>query len=313
MTLKRSGPDIQALAEMLRYKRPHGSKSERKFINRFIRPLGVEEDDHGNFYLRVGDSKVLWSAHTDSVHRTAGKQKIVLEGTNLRLATGETSNCLGADNAAGVWILREMIFANVPGLYVFHRQEESGGVGSDYFSKYNRHLLDGIEAAIAFDRRNTGSIITHQWGGRTASDTFAKSLAKIIGLGHKPDDGGTFTDTASYMDLIPECTNVSVGFSSEHSAKETLDLSYLLDLRNAMVGFDETQLIIKRDPSVAEPMFGGYGYASSRDSYDRLKDLIKRYPDEVADFMEMLSIDPEEIEEHVWSSYGYSTYHNERV
>lgn len=319
MTLKTNGPDIATLVEMLRYRRPHNSKSERKFINRFLRPLGAEEDDFGNLYLKIGDSpRVLWSAHTDSVHRTPGKQRVVLDGTKLRLATGETSNCLGADNAAGVWILREMIFARVPGLYIFHRLEESGGQGSEHFATHNRHLLDGIEAAIAFDRRNTSSIITHQWGGRTASDAFAKSLAKIIGMGHKPDDGGTFTDTASYQDLIPECTNVSVGFSGEHSAAETLDLDYIYDLRQAMVGFDESQLIIKRDPTVVEPTFGRYsglygGYGSSRDDYAKLRDLCKKHPDEVADFLEMMSIDPSELEDHIWSSYGYSTYQYEKM
>jgi putative aminopeptidase FrvX len=308
-----------ALAEMLRYRRPHGSKSERRFINRFLRPLGCESDDEGNLYLAVGDDpKILWSAHTDSVHRNPGKQKIVMRENKIKLASTESiSNCLGADNAAGVWILTEMIRAKVPGLYVFHRQEESGGIGSQYFASTHTKMLAGMQAAIAFDRRRTKSIITHQWGGRTASDAFAKSLALHLGLDHKPDDGGTFTDTASYSEIIPECTNVSVGFENEHSAAETLDLPYLLDLRQAMVGFNQDQIVIERDPSVIEPQFGRYGgYATTSLSYghrgyERLKSLCERYPGDVADFLEMVGIDPDEIEEHIASSYSYASYARE--
>jgi hypothetical protein len=327
--MKPAHADYEALIAMLLYRRPHGSNSERDFIKRFITSLGAECDNQGNRYLKIGDSpRILWSAHTDSVHITAGKQRIALKGTKLKLHREEKeSNCLGADNAAGVWMLREMILAGVPGLYVFHRQEETGGVGSKYFAAHNQHLLQGIEAAVAFDRRRTQSIITHQGWGMTASDAFARSLAFALGMDHKPDDGGIFTDTANYSDIIAECSNVSVGFVNEHSRDETLDVEYLFKLRDAVINADLSSLIIERTPG-DDGWHNSFRSYNSRfsDPYDRetmsltsgsqfarLRELARSRPDDVADFLEMNGVTAEEIEDHIWSSLGYSTYPSDKL
>jgi hypothetical protein len=315
-------PDYKALVAMLSYRRPHGSKAEKEFIKRFITSLGAVSDEFGNRYLTVGESpRVMWSCHTDSVHRMGGRQrvasKMVDERYILKLSESEkTSNCLGADNAAGVWMMREMIIAGVPGLYVFHRQEETGGHGSTHFAKNSRHLLTGIEAAIAFDRRRKHSIITHQGWGMTASDEFANSLADMLGMGHKPDSGGIFTDTANYSDIIPECSNISAGFENEHSVNETLDVTYLLDLRDAIIDrFSENDLVIAR--TAGDDGYGKSGYHSfssyrdpitSGSDYHRLRELCRTRPEEVADWLEMNGVTPEEIEDHIFSSYGYSSF-----
>lgn len=253
---------LNDLIAMLEYRRPAGSKSERKFINRFIRTLGAKPDSYGNWHISVGNNPtVLWSAHTDSVHRTPGRQKLIIDAhsdkPSISVAHGE---CLGADNGAGCWVLREMILAGIPGHYVFHREEESGGNGSRWIAKHLDKLVGSFKAAIAFDRRATTSIITHQWGGRCCSDTFAKSLGEAMGLPMVLDDGGSFTDTASYTDLIGECTNVSVGYFREHSSDETLDLLYLFDLRDAMVAFDASKLVFERKPGEKDPdLWAGWG------------------------------------------------------
>lgn len=248
----KGAPDsFRELAQMMAYRRPHGSKTERKFINRFIRPLGVKFDDMGNMYKIVGDEPptILWSSHTDSVHRMGGKQKMVLSSTGmLKLKRGEQSNCLGADNAAGVWMCIEMIKAGIPGLYVFHRQEESGCVGSQHFAETQRELLKTIKAAVAFDRRGTSEVITWQMCGQTASDAFAQSMCDLLGMDHKPSDNGIYTDTASYEAIIPECTNIAVGFYSEHSQRESLDVYYLAKLRDAVLAADFSKLVIDRKP-----------------------------------------------------------------
>lgn len=245
---------LNDLIAMLEYRRPANSKSERRFINRFLRPFEHIVDGYGNIHIAVGDAPtILWSAHTDTVHKTPGRQRLIVdahsEKPTISVAHGE---CLGADDGAGCWLLREMILAGVPGHYIFHREEESGGCGSSWLAKEKAHVIGKYKAAIAFDRRGTHSIITHQWGGRCCSDTFAKSLAVAINLPLTLDDGGSFTDTASYTDLIGECTNVSVGYSREHSSHEELDLLYLFDLRDAMVAFDETKLSFERKPGEVE-------------------------------------------------------------
>ncbi|MGE5510381.1 MAG: hypothetical protein ACM31O_03905 [Bacteroidota bacterium] len=247
------------LLEMLSYRRPHKSKSERRFIRRFIRPLGVQQDEYGNLYKVVGEKpNILWSCHTDTVHRDGGRQRLYLDRKEytLRLdAREKKSNCLGADDGAGVWLMREMIRAGVPGLYVFHRNEEHGCKGSNHIAR-TKTLLSGIEIAIAFDRRNTGSVITFQHGGRCCSDTFAAQLAGLIGLGHALDDGGVYTDTAEYTELVSECTNLSIGYSGEHTAKETLNVIYLFELRERMLSADFSQLRAVRDPASKDYRWG---------------------------------------------------------
>lgn len=247
--------DWAKLASMIMYRRPHGSRTESKFINRFLRPLrriGAETDAFGNWLVRVGppSPRILWSAHTDTVHSTGGKQDVDLQDGILRLSSYERiSNCLGADNTAGVWLLLEMIAAKVPGLYVFHRGEECGGLGSSWIAKNTPELMNGIDFAIAFDRRSDCSVITHQWGGRTCSSDFAKSVIALLPtLELMEDDGGTFTDTANYEEHVSECTNISVGFDHEHGSGETLDVMYLAKLREAVLAADWSKLVTKRTP-----------------------------------------------------------------
>ncbi|BCJ91816.1 hypothetical protein IZ6_25510 [Terrihabitans soli] len=171
---------LNLLLEMLQTKRPAGSKAERRFIKRYLKPLGCSQDGFGNLILRIGDAPVLWSSHTDTVHREGGTQHVVLEGVIARLAANSKSNCLGADCTAGVWLMVEMIRAGVEGLYIFHREEECGGRGSRFIATRTPELLDGIKYAIAFDRYGYQSVITHQFD-RCCSDEFGVSLSKALG------------------------------------------------------------------------------------------------------------------------------------
>jgi len=234
------------LMEMLTYKRPHGSKSERKFVNRFLMPLGLRQDGFGNYYKVIGTfPNILWSSHIDTVHRDSGRQAVAFKDGWL---TAPNSTCLGADDGAGVWLMREMILANVPGLYVFHRDEEMGGTGSNWIAKHNPGFLKGIRMAIAFDRKGTRSVITHQNGSRCCSQAFALSLCKALGESWEPDDSGVFTDTAFYTDLVPECTNISVGYYEQHTKGERLYVPFLLDLCDVLTSMDVGSLVIERTP-----------------------------------------------------------------
>jgi hypothetical protein len=237
---------------MLTYKRPSGSDAERDFVRRYLLPLGVKPDAAGNLIHRIGDAPVLWSCHTDTVHRTSGRQMVRLNGKGvISLARKAPSNCLGADDTAGVWLLCEMIRAGTPGLYVFHAGEEIGGKGSKHIAENTPELLTGIQYAIALDRKGRTSVITHQ-GARCCSDAFAKSLGDALKLGMKPDDSGLFTDTANYRSLVPECSNLSVGYEQAHSDRETLDTEFLVALRDQLLRLDVETLPVTRDPSVTE-------------------------------------------------------------
>ena len=61
--------------------------------------------------------------------------------------------------------------------------------------------------------------------------------------------------------IIPECTNLSVGYHNAHSARENQEIDYLLKFRDALVKVDWESLVTDRDPSVKEySSYGYYGY-----------------------------------------------------
>lgn len=299
--------DIETIIAMLSYRRPAGSASEMAFIKKFIIPLGAKMDKHGNWRLRIGDKPtMLWSSHTDSVHCSEGYQKVDYDGKFISLPASSKSSCLGADCAAGVWIMSEMIKAKVPGLYVFHFAEEIGCVGSHAIVDKEPGLLKGIQAAIAFDRRGTAEVITHQ-GVRTASDAFAKSMALQLPSRFKPSDKGMLTDTKHYRGLVPECTNISVGYYNEHKPHEALDTHHLIELRNHMVKFDQTKVVIERDPlapdqkkltmkDIGKSSFGSLRYRRE----ETLRDLVWHHADKVAAFLENTGVTFDQLHDAIY-------------
>lgn len=294
---------LATLWQMLAYKRPAWGKAEKSFIKRFLAPLGGTTDAKGNIIIEIGSAPVLWSCHTDTVHNDDGRQTIYLDRDQKNHVFSD-ADCLGADDTAGIWLMTEMIRAEKPGRYVFHRAEEVGGIGSTFIARHNKDVLKGIDIAIALDRKGTSSIITHQSCGRCCSDDFALSFAKALGGGFEPDDTGTFTDTANYVDDIAECTNLSVGYYHQHTKNEYLDVSFLQDLRDRLVTLDYGALTVKRRPGELDPAdrwFGsaygsGSAYASTRRSstrpslwdeweIDDIERLVELYPRQIAELL----------------------------
>jgi len=249
----------------LSIKRPHGSQTNVKFTAwlkdnlPFDLQQGSFYDGAGNLHVdnRSKDShKTLFVAHVDTVHRNEGKNKIAKTKTHWR-AKGDV---LGADDGAGVALLMHLIHANVRGYYIFTQGEERGGVGARYLAEKMPDLLREFDRAIAFDRRGIDSVITHQGWGRCCSDVFGTALADALMNGHDAlmmlnDDTGVYTDTAEFTELIPECTNISVGYAREHTQEESLDLLYYQQLSVAVLSVDWDGLPVERDPSFVEPVY----------------------------------------------------------
>ena len=302
----------QELVNMLTHRRPARSKTEVAFVDHYIDSLPqIYSDSYGNRYCKIGKApSVLWSCHTDTVHTKDGNQSIVIDGDNVRLAkTEKQSSCLGGDDSAGVWIMRQMIKRRIEGLYIFHRDEEVGGLGSDFIAKNNARELEHIQVAIALDRRGYDSVITHQ-GLRTASDDFAKSLSKQLGGLYKPDSGGTFTDTANYKHLIPECSNLSCGYNDAHSALESQNIRFASQLLDRLCEIDFSKITVARNPAdIDDDLYYSRGSSffdddwhftkparrSRRDTYQELLDLVSLYPREVADFLESQGFTADDI------------------
>ena len=183
------------------------------------------------------------------------------------------SSVLGADDKLGCYIMCKLILNGTEGLYVFHIGEECGGIGSSYIATSTPEVVAGMNYCIAFDRYEYGHIITHQSGGRCCSDDFVDGLAAKLNPLLPPkqqmsgNSGGSFTDSANYTKLIPECTNVSVSYKSQHTSREHFDLVWFNDiLVPALLNITWHDLPVARDPNeVSTPYSSRYssGYTSS--------------------------------------------------
>ena len=133
-----------------------------------------------------------------------------------------------------------MMSHNIPGLYYFFIGEERGGIGSNKLSLiYDKvSYLKEIKRCVSFDRRNYHSVITSQLGRRCCSDEFGTALCKEYnknGLDLSLDPTGIYTDSASFIDDIRECTNISVGYFHEHTGQEYQNMNYLISLCEASI------------------------------------------------------------------------------
>jgi hypothetical protein len=92
----------------------------------------------------------------------------------------------------------------------------------------------------------------------------AKQLNLKTNLFYKIDETGVYTDSAEFVDYIPECTNLSVGYLNEHTTRESQDLYHLNKLALASIGVDWEKLPTKRDASRKESKWDSK-FSSKRD------------------------------------------------
>ena len=303
---------MYSLIEMLRYKRPQGSSTQQEFCERFLEPHFGLPDRDGNYILRIGDNpKICFASHHDTVHKTEGLQQLVVTNNVVSVADPTVSSCLGADCTTGVWLMMGMIEQGIEGVYVVHAAEEIGCIGSAALVKSNPYWLAHIDAVISFDRYGDNSVITHQMGMRTASDDFATSFADALDMPQlAADKHGSYTDSNEYANVVPECTNISVGYYGQHGVNETQDLEYADLLMYALTQADWTKLVISRDPSLYETHYEDdwwgqnwsrlYGkddgkYIEPIDDYDResMIGLVTDNPAAVADLLMGLGYTPD--------------------
>lgn len=253
---------VNTLDTALSLKREHGGETEAKFVAwlcKQVTPTMI--DGGGNIHVELGKSRTIFTAHTDSVHHEEGENKIRKTLTHWH-ADGAA---LGADDGCGIALMLHMIAAGIPGRYIFFRGEECGGIGSNWLASEMPQLLKRYDRAIAFDRAGLSDVITHQAGGRCCSDVFANALAdamNVNGLMYTPDNTGVYTDTAEFTGLIPECTNLSVGYAHQHGDKEELNLLHFLAVADVVTKIDWEALPTNRDPKAKEPRYSRYGKAS---------------------------------------------------
>ena len=249
----------------LQLKRPHGSVTEMLYVKWLCEQIeaagyGYDFDAHGNVWV-IADAKspVLFTAHTDTVHHTDGKQAIgqyVTANGHVMLMTSGAPDVLGADDGTGCVILLELLSRGVAGTYVWFRGEEVGCLGSKAFAKMDiaAYYLDGIKYAVAFDRAGYSDVVSVQRGSACCSDEFAYELSVALSKAGEANDllfapaRGVYTDTAELTKLIKECTNISVGYFYQHTNQEYQDVTFLEQLIEALCVIDWEAL-----PSIGVP------------------------------------------------------------
>jgi len=237
------------------------------------------EDEFGNLSVKIGDSDVMFTSHLDTATSALSSVFHVFDGDIIKT---DGKSILGADDKAGVTIMLHMIEKEIPGLYYFFLGEEVGCLGSKEVAKEQKiNKIDGINKVISFDRRGTTSVITYQSSRRCASDEFGKALSKELNrvdetFKYQTDDTGVLTDSVQFVSIYPECTNISVGYQSEHTFSESQDIAHLEKLAIACTKVDWVGLPVKRDPSTTEYKSYGYGgyYGGYYDNYSSKR--IKR-------------------------------------
>ena len=235
--------------QLTNYTYPHGTEG---FLKSHL-PQGYKTDKWGNFYYLVGETpSTMFTCHLDTA--CSKQQKVTHVQTHNMIKT-DGKTILGADDKAGMVVILTMIQNKVPGLYYFFLGEEVGCIGSGHLSRnwedvgFSKH----INKVVSFDRRGNGSVITHQFYGRCCSDEFAEELSTRLSstseeLKLRPDDTGVLTDSAQFMGIVSECTNISVGYYREHTTSESQDIEYLQKLCKVVCKINWENLPVMRDP-----------------------------------------------------------------
>jgi hypothetical protein len=247
--------------QLTKWTYPYGSE---EFLEIYL-PSGVKKDEHDNYYIVIGDNAptTMFACHLDT---SCSKHEKVTHRQSSQFIRTNGKTILGADDKAGMVLVLYMIEKKIPGLYYFFIGEEVGCVGSGDLAKTwkKNDFSKTVNKIVSFDRRGTDSIITHQFYGRCCSDEFAKELSKRLSdtklVSMKPDSTGVMTDSAKFMGIVPECTNISVGYYKEHTHDEHQDIEFLQNLCRAVTMIDWDSLPVKRDPSVEDDYGYYYGY-----------------------------------------------------
>jgi len=188
------------------------------------------------------DSRIMWTCHLDTADH-APKHVVFTRSKNKcgdEIIETDGKSILGADCKMGAAIMIKMIEAGVPGWYAFFAGEEVGRIGSKALAdrvakrKESDPSVRMPDLCISLDRMNMSDIITRQSGRECCSPTFALALASIFNkhpdMYYKPCPNGSFTDSYSFVDLIPECTNISVGYAHQHTKWEEQNMTHAENL-----------------------------------------------------------------------------------
>ena len=252
-------------------------------------------DAHMNVVVDNGGT-TCFTAHQDTVDNKLGLNSLVIDDAGMLSVEG--GGVLGADCGSGMYIMIRMILASKSGLYVFFSTEEQGRIGSSAYK-----MPATITKCVSFDRKGTDNLITHQMGERGCSDAFADAFIASFSLPYQKDPTGSFTDSYTFFDTVPECINLSVGYYNQHTKNESQDVPFLENLVDACIALDWESMPVDRDPTTVEwedqdwdwykqggKKYESKYYGSYKPTVRSIDDFVYEYPWAVADLLEAYGI-----------------------
>ena len=141
-----------------------------------------------------------------------------------------TGSPIGGDDRCGVAIMLHLLSRKIPAVYLFCDKEEVGCMGSEEFLYSScDYLLSRCSCYIGLDRRGKQDAAVYTYE--------SQSLLNIVKKYGYEKKLGSVTDIAIIQDEYPKAAvNLSVGFFSEHTTMEYIDVS----------AFERTALIVPK-------------------------------------------------------------------
>jgi hypothetical protein len=158
--------------------------------------------------------------HTDTVNNIHPTE---IEKNNDVWRNADHTKLLGADDRAGCYIIKELITRGMDDYnYLIFDQEEVGGIGSSNYAKTNDGKVVDILTSCYIGLDRLGCMQQALYGYE--SDEFLDAIEEDYWV----NDLGSFTDASNLAgDFNKCCMNLSVGYDSEHTRYETLNVSHM--------------------------------------------------------------------------------------
>lgn len=268
----------------------HTENVQEYVINRLSKIEGIKINRHGgNIVATLSNSeegiRLGINAHMDTVHAFRDDRKVyldVLEGDEI-LSTNDA--CLGADDRAGLALVLALMEDFSDSSHRMHQtfegsliawitvDEEIGCIGAEELSRMG--FFENLDMSITFDRRNERDIVCKNFSGDFCDVSYAKAFVKAgenIGQVWRPVEG-SISDAMTSSEASVNSVNLSVGYDSEHTTYETLNLRSLYDTYQLAHSFIE--IVCQEEIKAYEYVgwssrsygYGGNSYFADGDGY----------------------------------------------
>lgn len=256
---------MELLSKLYKIHSPSGhEKPMRKFIRKWIeeniKGVSLQYDGIGNMYMTKGHSETYPCivAHLDQVqhNHSADFQCYIDQGEVFGWSDmNQRYEGLGADDKNGIWIALKCLQKFEVLKVAFFNSEEVGCIGS---ASADMEFFKDCRFVIQPDRRGAHDLITEIGWSQICSEEFIQDLdADLYGY---VATSGLMTDVQELSErgVGISCINVSCGYYSPHTDKETTRVD---DLTNCL---NFVSHIVEKCTKVYPFKYERYSYTSNR-------------------------------------------------